>query len=398
MSTLGIFTLKRLCCHEGRYYTYGGFGDYLAAMRANFEHVIIVAHIRDMLPPHGHFEIPSGPDLEFVGLPQVRSEVGTWLIMPLVFLRAWQASKRMDVVHARMPNYTGVIGAFVSRIRNIPVFNQIVADWYVEAQRMPIFRKFGLGLLMKLNMYFYDWLERLVCKGQMVFAQGQTSFDKHAPVSDCVLALSSAHYLVDIVNPKPRFTQPTKTILNVARLNAVKNQALILKALKVLRAANEDWQVVFVGEGPQREPLDAMAKSLGISQYVTFAGQVNRGDALWHYYDQADCFVLSSRSEGTPKVLLEAMARGLPVVASAVAGVPTSVKHEERGLLFADEDVVGLVAELRRMATDSALREYMVANANVFCTQHTVEESTRLMLDKVFRRWPYLKSPAAKTQ
>jgi glycosyltransferase involved in cell wall biosynthesis len=148
--------------------------------------------------------------------------------------------------------------------------------------------------------------------------------------------------------------------------------------------------VVFVGQGPRRKPLEAQARELGLQDHVTFAGQVQRGAALWRYYDEADCFVLSSRSEGTPKVLLEAMARALPIVASNVAGVPTSVKHGERGLLFEDNGVDGLVAALRCVAADRNLRARMVANAHPFCAEHTVERATARMLDKVFARWPHL--------
>ena len=58
MTTLGIFTVKKLCWHAGRYFTYGGFGDYLAAMRARFPRTVLVAHVREMAPPEGHYEIP----------------------------------------------------------------------------------------------------------------------------------------------------------------------------------------------------------------------------------------------------------------------------------------------------------------------------------------------------
>ncbi|CBK42106.1 putative Glycosyl transferase, group 1 [Nitrospira defluvii] len=390
MATLGIFTVKKVCSHDGQYYTYGGFGEYLAAMRAEFPRVLLVAHVRNAVPPRGYYLIPPGDDLRVIHLPWVNSELGTWLIMPLVFWRAWQASGQIDVGHARMPNHTGVIGAFLCRIRGVPVFCQIIADWYIEAQRMPVTRKYGLGLAMKLHLYLYDLMERLVCRGQMVFAQGQTCFDKHHAHSDCELVLSTAHHLRDIVLPTGRFQQRPFTILTVARLTRVKNQELTLHALSRLCSEGEDWNVVFVGEGPRREALEMLAHELGVRTRVTFAGQVQRGDALWQYFDTADCFVLSSRSEGTPKVLLEAMARGLPVIASNVAGVPTSVTHQERGLLFEDDDLTGLVASLRWLAADPALRECVAANAHHFCIEHTVEKATGRMLDKVFSCWPHL--------
>jgi glycosyltransferase involved in cell wall biosynthesis len=203
--------------------------------------------------------------------------------------------------------------------------------------------------------------------------------------------LSTAHHIGDIITPKPRFKKKPHTILTVARLTGVKNQQLTLQALSQLSAQGEKWRVVFVGEGPRREELGTIARKLGLESKVSFTGQVERGEALWKYFDDADCFVLSSRSEGTPKVLLEAMARGLPIVASAVAGVPTSVKHEERGLLFEDNNVDALVASLRRIAAEVELRERMVANANRFCIEHTVERATEHMLQKVFARWPHLR-------
>jgi hypothetical protein len=155
--------------------------------------------------------------------------------MPLVLWRAWRASGRMDVAHARIPNQTGVVGALVCRLRGVPVFCQIIADWYVEAQCMPVTRKYGLGLPMKLHLYLYDLMERLVCRGLMVFAQGQTCYDKHRIHSDCELVLSTAHYLSDIVTPVPRFQQPPYMILTVARLTSVKNQELTLRAVARLR-------------------------------------------------------------------------------------------------------------------------------------------------------------------
>lgn len=392
MAILGIFTVKKVCWHNGQYYTYGGFGEYLAAMRAGFSSVLLIAHVRNIIPPPGHYLIPPGDDLKVVHLPWVRSEIGTWVTMPLVFLRAWQASGQIDVGHARMPNHTGVIGALLCRLRGVPVFCQIIADWYIEAQRMPVTRKCGLGLVMKLHLYFYDLMERLVCHGRMVFAQGQTCFDKHHTHSDCELVLSTAHHLHDIIPPTRRFQHRPFTILTVARLTRVKNQELTLHALSQLCSEGEDWNVVFVGEGPRREALEMLARELGVHTRVTFAGQVQRGDALWQYFDTADCFVLSSRSEGTPKVLLEAMTRGLPIIASKVAGVPTSVTHEERGLLFEDDDLKGLVASLRRIVAEASLRERMVASAHHFCIEHTVEKATERMLEKVFSCWPHLRN------
>ena len=204
-------------------------------------------------------------------------------------------------------------------------FCQIVDDWSVQARATPATRKYGLGLLMKLHLYVYDAMERLACRGQLVFAQGQSCFDKHRRHSACELVLSAAHHFGDIVAPPRRFQRRPFTILNVARLTGVKNQQLILQALGRLLAEGEDWRVKLVGEGPSLDALRAKVSELGLHERVEFVGQVQRGADLWRHFDAADCSVLCSRSEGTPKVLLEAMARGLPIVASAVGGVEESL-------------------------------------------------------------------------
>ncbi|MBI3675786.1 MAG: glycosyltransferase [Proteobacteria bacterium] len=387
MTTLGIFTVKVFYLHDGRYFTYGGFGDYLAEIRKYFDKVVLVAHVRRSAPPPGCYAVPGG-NLEIVPLPVVSSELGALVTIPIVFWRSLGAISKMDVVHARLPDYTGIVGAVVARMYGVACFHQIIDDWQVLARTIPLTSKFGLGALLRAHLLVYDWFERRVCRGQMVFAQGDSCYAKHGKSSDCELVLSSAHHVGDVVAPRPRFERAPYTILNVGRLNSVKNQALLLQALARLNENADDWRLVVVGSGPQEAELRLMAKKLNLEQWVTFAGQLAHGVELWKPYDAADVFVLSSVSEGTPKVLLEAMARGTPVVASAVSGVPTAVKHEKRGLLFASGDVDGLVSALGRMRDDTRLRTGCQLRAVEFAREQTVEAATRRMLDKVFVRWP----------
>ena len=134
-------------------------------------------------------------------------------------------------------------------------------------------------------------------------------------------------------------------------------------------------------------------EQLGIKPRVEFIGQVNHGRELWTYFDAADVFVLSSRSEGTPKVLLEAMARGLPIIASNVSGVPTMLGNNERGLLFNDNDVTDLIDKINLMKNEATIRRKLCLNGLEFAKIHTVEYETGFMLEKVYEKWPEIKSP-----
>ncbi|MBI1330653.1 MAG: glycosyltransferase [Alphaproteobacteria bacterium] len=392
MTTLGIFTVKTFRLHDGRYYTYGGFGEYLAAIRRHFDKTILMAHVARGEPGAGYYEVPLG-DLEIVHLPVWPGPQGVLASIPVMFWKGLQHIKRMDVVHARMPDHTGIVGAIVAGMAGVPRFHQIIDDWQVLAHSVPATRKFGLGLFLKGHLYLYDLLERLVSRRQLVFAQGQTCYDKHAPYSDAVFVLSSAHHLTDIIAPKPRFTAAPFTILSVGRLQAVKNHELLLRVLPKL---GPEWRATIVGHGPKDSYLRELAAQLGIVDRVKFTGHLEHGSDLWREFDDADVFFLPSVSEGTPKVILEAMARGLPIVASAVSGVPSMVGvAEERGLLFPSQDAEAAVIALLRIKNDPALRERCMANGHVFARAHTVELATHSMLETVFARWPQLRAAKA---
>ena len=106
----------------------------------------------------------------------------------------------------------------------------------------------------------------------------------------------------------------------VARLNAVKDLGTLLRAFAALPVSDpERYRLVIVGDGPERGPLEAMRADLGIEQRVMMLGA--RDDVV-RLLPAADAFVMSSLSEGLPVALLEAMASGLPCVATAVGGIP----------------------------------------------------------------------------
>lgn len=390
MATLAIFTVKSLHLHEGRYYTYGGFGQYLEAIRSHFSRTVLVAHVRRAPPRSGDYEI-SQDRLKVVGLPPIKSELGSLLTLPVQLWRCWRALKGVDIAHVRMPDYTGVVGAIACRLRGTPYFCQIIDDWALLAKSIPWTKRGGLGAGLKVHLWIYDWFERWAARGQLVFAQGGTCHAKHRASSTSTLVFSSAHRAEDVVPAvRSRFVGAVPTILNVARLTGVKNQALILRAVAHLRDAGETWQVRLVGEGPTRSALEALARELRIDDRVEFVGKIGHGPELWRYFDEADVFALSSLSEGTPKVLLEAMARGLPVVATAVSGVPDMVPSGDRGLLVARPDVGLMVQALRQMRTDHALRKQCVEHGLVFARENTVERQVSAMIETVRRQWPHL--------
>lgn len=389
MAVLGIFSVKIFYKHNDTYFTNGGFGDYLEQMCVSFDRVILCCKVTKRIPPPGFYPVDHS-NLKIVPVPLLVTELGAIALQPVVFVRGIAVVREADVIHARMPDWTGITGSVLARLFGKPCFHQIIGDTAGLARSIPLSKGFGLGAGLRAALLLYDWCERQVSVGRMVFAQGQVAYDKHRRASERFLVLSSAHRAGDMGAVTPRCEGDRLRLLSVGRLQSVKNHQLLIRAIARLREVDPRWELCILGEGPKRPELEALIADLDLGAHVTLPGNLSHGAELWDAYDKADVFALVSVSEGTPKVLLEAMARGCPVVATRVGGIPTAVAHEDRGLLFESGDLDGLVQALTRMAGDKALRERCQNEAWTFSRLNTIEASTRFMIGKVTDRWPHL--------
>jgi len=164
-------------------------------------------------------------------------------------------------------------------------------------------------------------------------------------------------------------------VLSIGRLEKIKGHRILLEALAKLRRKGIPATLVIVGAGPCRDHLERRAADLGVLSRVTFAGSVGQ-DEIQLYYDSADVFCLPSYTEGVPVVVMEAMARGIPVVASRVAGVPELVKHGVAGLLVAPGMPDELAAALERLAESPKLRASLAhAARRTVESEFTIERS-----------------------
>ena len=134
----------------------------------------------------------------------------------------------------------------------------------------------------------------------------------------------------------PRRNSPRFHMVAVGRLHAVKNHAFLVRACAQLHEAGVDFECSIAGDGPERRRLESLIQELGLAQEVTLLGHV-RHEQLGSLYDRADLVVLTSRSEGLPLVLMEAMARGKIVLAPAITGIPELVIPGKTGFLYQPE-------------------------------------------------------------
>jgi colanic acid/amylovoran biosynthesis glycosyltransferase len=172
-------------------------------------------------------------------------------------------------------------------------------------------------------------------------------------------------------------------LLTVARLAPRKGQEVLLDALSQLRSEGDDVVLTIVGDGPARRDIELRADELGVAGAVTFVGALGR-DEVPGFYAKADAFCLPSFSEGVPIVLMEAMASGLPVVATQIMGVPELVNNGY-GLLVPPARADALAHALSRLMHDPELRRDLgTAGRRKVLADFTLDESVRA-LENLFR-------------
>jgi glycosyltransferase involved in cell wall biosynthesis len=140
----------------------------------------------------------------------------------------------------------------------------------------------------------------------------------------------------------------------IGRLSEEKGIVYLIKAIKIIEENHKDIKLFIIGEGPQRSILEGFVKSNKLESNVFFTGFQSN---IYEWLAALDIFVLPSLTEGTPMALLEAMAAGVPVIASAVGGVPSVIDNGLNGFLITPKNSIELSEKILSLLNDSKLRE-----------------------------------------
>lgn len=154
---------------------------------------------------------------------------------------------------------------------------------------------------------------------------------------------------------------PQELVLGyVGRLSSEKGISYLIEAIALPECRALPVKLLVIGEGPQRAALETLAKSLDVADRVVFTGFQNNID---EWLTALDILVLPSLTEGSPMVLLEAMYRGLPCIASAVGGIPGIIKSGVDGILVAPGEPGEICAAVCSLSADAEKRSSLSGNA-----------------------------------
>jgi glycosyltransferase involved in cell wall biosynthesis len=290
----------------------------------------------------------------YVALRHVRRALGPRDALGLFELVALLRRERPAVLHANSSK-AGILGRVAAVLTRVPVRVFTAHGW-------------AFGARTGASATLFRWADRLarpLTTAVVCVSESERSAGLAARTCDPAWTwVIHNGVALDGVAPAALDGAPP-VIVSVGRLAAPKDPLTLIAALARLPAGT--FRAVLVGGGPQHETVAAAVRRAGLDDAVALVG--HRDDVAARLA-AADLFVLASRSEGLPISILEAMAAGLPVVASAVGGVAEAVVDGETGLLAPAGDAQALAGAIERVLADRQLRRAMGSAGRARAASH----------------------------
>jgi glycosyltransferase involved in cell wall biosynthesis len=331
----------------------GGAQTYVASLLApladRFE-IAVAAHgdgpVRDAARAAG---------VRFVPLRQVRRPLSVWRdVLGVLELLALMRREQPHIVHVNSAK-AAALGRIAAWLGRVPIRIYTVHGWAFRAHS---------GTASTL----YLWAERFLRPLTTVTVCVADS-ERRAGLAARTCEEGTTVVIRNGVDPREfkageHHPGPPR-LVTVGRLQAPKDAVTLVRALAALRGRS--FEAVLVGDGPDRPTVEEEVRRLGLESAVELLGE---RDDVPELLRTADVFVLSSRSEGLPLSILEAMAARLPVIASNVGGVSEVVVDGDTGLLVPPGDPQSLAAAIERLLEDQALGRRLGEAGRIRVAEH----------------------------
>ena len=364
----------------------GSFARYVDSLAPYFDRVILSVPVFDTPPASGSRVVSKnvtlaplpyfpGPRQFYPMLPQVQPR-----------LRAWV--DQCDVIHLRVPSPAAIFAFRLASARRKPVFLLVVGDYQAL---LPHLGYSGIKkTLFAMYVAFEEWAVRFMTMRALTFANGRALRDKHEAHGATVHETRTTTLSVgDLATRSDTCAQPRIRILTVSRIDPRKGLRMLPSLVAALWREGSDVTIDIVGAPigllgeSERDALAAEASRLGVAERVTLHGTVAL-DRLMPMYRDFDLFVLPTRpGEGIPRVLMEAMAAGLPVVTTDVSGIASLITDGENGLLVPDASNNALVDAVRSLIKTPALRQRLIQGGYATARAHTLERQAASLMQTV---------------
>ncbi|MCU1308722.1 MAG: glycosyl transferase group 1 [Acidobacteriaceae bacterium] len=362
-----------------------------------FEEVVVLARVGQTTNPMPLDQRADGPGVTFQPLPDYTGPAE--YLRKLVQLRSIirKAVSNSDAYILRLPGSVGNLAAREIRRLGRGYAVEVVGDpWDVfspgaiRTPLRPLYRRLSTRSLRRncIEAVAASYVTRSTLQDRYPARAGAYV----CGISDVLLGKNIADIRM-IEKRKQRTRELTERLGGPVPLGFIGSLATnykgvdtLLKAVAICQQGGLQVKAHLLGDGRSRPQFEDMARDLGISQYVQFHGQVPAGKAVFEFLDFIDIFVMPSRTEGLPRAMVEAMARGCPCIGSAVGGIPELLAPEA---LIPPSDERQLAAAIRRFVSNPDLSSRMIEH-NVKVAQtfqpEALEEAQHRFLSEVRAR------------
>ena len=367
----------------------GSFARYVDSLAPYFDEVVLCVPVIDEARSDGT-PIRSA-NVTLAALPHFDGPVQFYPRLLLMIPRLLQFARSVDLLHYRVPTPAAIFTSACARLFNRPEFVLVVGDLRALLPSMPY--RGVRRLLWRAYTAFEERNVQRMADRALTFANGEALAVKHSRHGRAVIQTQTTTIDAGAVNTRDdTCAGPRVRILTVSRIDPRKGLRVLPEAVRLLVDSGIDAALDIVGGtvgGPgedERSAIVGAARTHRVADRVSLVGSVPLERLLPAYRDY-DIFVLPTLpGEGVPRVLLEAMAAGLPVVASRVSGIPSLVTHDANGLLLESPSARAVADAVGRVVRDGALRRRIISRGYDTARVHTLEAQAACMMCDVSAR------------
>jgi glycosyltransferase involved in cell wall biosynthesis len=361
----------------------GSFARYVDSLAPYFDEISLCVPVR--ATPAGEGTRVRASNVRLAPLPYFDGPRQFYPQLGAVRRRIREWVPTVDLINCRVPTPAAWL-AFKAAGRNgVPVFLLVVGDLQAIAPTMPY-----RGLKRALFSAYTACEERAIRRmaaAAVTFANGADLAAKHRRQgADVIETKTTTISAADINTRLDTCQRPPVRALTVSRIDPRKGLRVLPGAVARLRAEGCDVRLDIVGPAvghageAEQTAIERSARDQGVGDRVRCLGALPL-DRLLPLYREYDLFVLpTGPGEGIPRVLLEAMAGGLPVVTTSVAGIPSLVAPDQNGVLLESGNAESVADGIKRIVTDPLLRQRLIRAGYDTAAAHTLERQAAEMV------------------
>lgn len=365
----------------GRVRLHRVYGTYVDALAEYFDRLVVCNPFAGFEMPEAHYEV-SAPNVSFVALPHFGRVVDSVPVLRKCSQLIWRASASWDLLYITLPSPLGIAGYLAARARGIPVVLDIEGDLQAqyEAERYR-----GLtGVAARAAVTVFEAATQWMVDRTVTVTQGEGLRQKYVHDGNRIRNVPWSPMSEKMIVDRDDTCLGSRIrLLFVGSLLAKKGIFVLLEAAALLASRLHNFTITYVGGGPYRDELARRVTEAGLSRHVELRGGIYEEADLLREFDMADMFVFPSYAEGFPRVIFEAMARGLPVISTRVSGIPGLVKEGRDALLVDPGSPEAVARAVVDVVTDGDLRRALIRGGRQLAMEYTLEKTTRSRVEAI---------------